>query len=100
MGVMMMETIKMCGAKLTNEEREVYLYFDPVEKMWTLDAFVPKYFRKALKQGWTPIREYVHDDGMVYGMSLIAPERAVTLRSVDKKKLSEKQLKNLGLDDE
>lgn len=100
MGVMMMETIKTSGAKLMNEEREVYLYFDPVEKMWTLDAFVPKYFRKALKQGWTPVREYTYDDGVVYGMSLTAPERAVTIRSVDKKKLSEKQLKALGADDE
>lgn len=95
-----METIKTSGAKLMNEEREVYLYFDPVEKIWTLDAFVPKYFRKALKQGWTPVREYVYDDGMVYGMSLTAPERCISIRNVEKKKVSEKQLKNLNSNDE
>lgn len=100
MGVMIMETIKISGTKLMNEEREVYLYFDPVDRMWTLDAFVPKYFRKALKQGWTPIKEYVYEDGTVCGMSLTAPERAVTIRNVEKKKLSEKQLKHLNTDDE
>lgn len=95
-----METIKVSGNKLTNEEREVYLYLDPIEKTWILDAFMPKYFRKALKQGWTPIRQYVYEDGTVCGMSLVGPERAVTIRNVDKKKLSEKQLNNLNAVDE
>lgn len=95
-----METIKISGTKLMNEEREVYLYFDPVEKMWTLDAFVPKYFRKALKQGWTPIREYIYEDGTVCGMTLTASERAVTIRNVDKKKLSGNQLGNLKGEEE
>ena len=100
MGVMKMETINITGTRLINEEREVYLYLDPVSREWTLDAFMPKYFRKALKQGWTPIREYVYEDGTVYGMSLTAPERAVTIRNVDKKKLSDKQLNNLFSEDE
>jgi hypothetical protein len=95
-----METIKAGSTKLINEEREVYLYFDPVEKKWTLDAFMPKYYRRAIKQGWTPIREYIYDDGTVMGMSFTAPERAVTIRNVDKKKLSEKQFKALNMDDE
>ena len=94
-----METIKISGTKLLNEEREVYLYFDPVEKIWTLDAFVPKYFRKALKQGWNPIRQYIYDDGTVCAMTLTAPERAVTIRNTAKKQMSDKQLNNLcGLD--
>ena len=94
-----METIKMSGTKLMNEEREVYLYFDPVDRMWTLDAFAPKYFRKAIKQGWTPIREYVYEDGTVAGMSFIAPERCVSFRNIEKKKVSEKQLKILNTND-
>ena len=96
---MMMETIKMSGTRLSNEEREVHLYFDPIEKTWAMDSFVPKYFRKAVKQGWTPIREYMYDDGTVCGMSLIAPERAISIRNINKKKLSEKQLKNLNGDE-
>lgn len=95
----MMETIKMSGSKLTNEERETLLNFDSIEKVWVMDSFVPKHFRKALKQGWTPIKEYVYDDGTVFGMTLTAPERAVTIRNVDKKKVSEKQLKALNTDE-
>ena len=95
-----MEIIKMTGTKLMNEEREIYLYLDPVERVWTLDAFMPKYFRKAMKQGWTPIRQYIYEDGTVCGMSFTAPERAITFRNPEKKKLSEKQLNNLNKDDE
>lgn len=93
-----METIKMCGSKLTNEERETILNYDSVEKVWVMDSFVPKHFRKALKQGWTPIKEYIYEDGTVFGMTLTAPERAVSIRNVNKKKLSEKQLSNLNVD--
>ncbi len=91
-----METIKITGNRLTNEEREVYLYLDPIERVWVLDAFLPKYFNKAIKQGWTPIREYVYEDGTICGMSLTAPERAVTIRNAEKKKVSKKQLINLN----
>ncbi len=94
----MMETIKITGTRLLNEERELHLYLDPIERVWVLDAFMPKYFRKAIKQGWTPIREYVYEDGTVCGMSFTGPERAVTFRNVDKKKLSEKQMQNLKMD--
>lgn len=95
-----METIKMYGNRLSNEERETLLNFDSVERVWLMDSFVSKHFRKALKQGWTPIKEYVYEDGTVCGMTLTAPERAVTIRNVDKKKLSDKQLKILNIDDE
>lgn len=95
-----METIKIIGNKLLGEEREVYLYLDPIERVWTLDAFLPKYFRKAIKQGWTPIKEYVYEDGTVCGMTLVAPERAITIRNADKKRLSQKQLENLHSEDE
>ena len=89
-----METIKISGMRLSSEEREVHIYFDPIEKMWMMDAFVPKYFRKAIKHGWTPVREYVYDDGTVCGMSLVGPERAISVRSVNKKQISEKQRNN------
>ena len=94
-----METIKLSG-KLTNEERETVLVYDYIDKVWTMDSSVPKHFRKALKQGWTPTRQVVYDDGTVCSMTLTAPERAVTIRNVDKKKLSEGQLKILNSEDE
>lgn len=90
-----METIKV-NTKLTLEERETILTYDSVSDMWTMDSVTPKIFRKALKQGWTPIRQYVYEDGTICGMTLTAPERCVTIRSTTKKKMSEKQLKNLN----
>ena len=94
-----MEIIKV-STRLSNEEREVHLYLDPIDRVWVLDAFMPKYFRKAIKQGWTPIRQYVYDDGTVCGMSLTAPERSISIRNTEKKKLSKKQLETLNSEDE
>ena len=89
------------GSKLTNEEKETLLNYDGITKMWTMDSTIPKHFRKALKQGWTPVKQYVYDDGTVCGMVLTAPERSITIRNTEKKQMSEKQLGNLlGNDDE
>lgn len=94
-----MQTIKVYD-KLTIEERETILLYDSEKKIWTMDSTVPKHFRKALKQEWTPIKQYIYEDGTVCGMVLTAPERAVTIRSTIKKQMSEKQLANLNDDDE
>lgn len=94
-----MKTIKIEGNRLTIEERETILNYDSVEKMWIMDSTVPKHFRKAMRQGWTPTKQYVYDDGTVCGMVLTAPERAITIRSTAKKQMSEEQLKNLNDDD-
>ena len=93
-----MEVIKV-NAKLTNEERETILNYDSITKEWIMDSTVPKHFRKAVKQGWTPIRQYIYDDNTVCGMVLKAPERAVTIRNTEKKKMSEKQMNNLRDED-
>lgn len=93
-----METIKV-NAKLINEERETILFYDYIDKTWTMDSTVVKHFNKALRQGWTPITQYVYDDGTVCGMVLTAPDRAVTIRNTEKKKMSDKQMGNL-LNDE
>lgn len=92
-------TITVHGSKLTTEEKETHLYYDPVDKTWTMDSSVPKHINKALKQGWTPIRQYIYEDDSVCNMILTAPERAVTIRSVEKKQLSTKQLNSLGVND-
>ena len=94
-----METITV-ASKLSTDEREVLLSYDAEAKMWIMDSTVPKYFRKALKQGWTPVRQYVYDDGTVCAMVLTAPERSVTIRNTAKKQMSEAQMENLGFDDE
>ena len=94
-----METIKVT-TRLSAEERETILNYDNIEKTWLMDSTVPKHFNKALKQGWTPIAQYVYEDGTVCGMALTAPARAVTIRSTDKKQMSDKQMKNLRGDAE
>ena len=94
-----MKTIKVYD-KLSPEERETVLTYDGIEKIWTMDTTIPKHFRKALKQGWTPTRQYVYEDGTVCGMELTASERAITIRNTAKKQMSEKQLENLNGDEE
>lgn len=94
-----METIKVRGV-LTKEERESHISLDDVDKMWILESMIPRQFRKALKQGWTPIKQYVYEDGTVCGMVLTAPERAITFRNILKKKMSKKQMLNLKAKEE
>lgn len=90
-----MEIIKV-NARLSVEEKETALHYDQIDKVWSMDSTIPAHFNKALKQKWTPIVKYVYDDGTVCGMVLTAPSRAVTIRSTEKKQMSEKQLKNLS----
>lgn len=84
------------NSKLILEERETLLNYNPIDDSWIMDSNIPKHFRKALKQGWIPIRQWVYEDGTVCCMQLKAPERAITIRNVEKKKMSEKQLENLS----
>ena len=97
--VVRLETIKVT-ARLSTDEREVHLFYDAESGMWIMDSTIPKYFRKALKQGWTPVRQYVYEDGTVCGMVLTAPERSVTIRNTAKKQMSDKQMGNLFDEDE
>jgi len=89
-----MRVIKFNG-HLTSEEKETILNYNYITKTWCMDSTVKKHFNKALKQGWTPLVQYVDDDENVAGYVLEAPERAITIRNVEKKQMSEKQLSNL-----
>lgn len=94
-----MYTIKING-KPSADERECILSYDPETNMWIMDSTVPKLFRKALKQGWTPIKQYVYDDDIVCGMVLTAPYKSVTIRNTAKKQMSDSQMANLFSDDD
>ena len=87
--------IQKLTGRLTSEEKETLLNYDYVNKTWVMDSTVSTHYNKALKQGWTPIVKYEYEDGSVAGYQLEAPGRAVTIRSVEKKKLGEKQMSNL-----
>ena len=94
-----METIKVT-TRLSTEERESVMVYDNVDKVWRTDTTLPKHLNKWKKQGWKQTAEFVYDDGSVCGGAFIVPERAVSFRNVEKKQMSEKQMKNLRGDDE
>ena len=95
-----METIKVT-CRLSAEERETVLVYDNIDKVWRMDSTVPKHFNKAKKQGWEQTAEFVYEDGSICGGAFEAPARAITIRSTEKKQMSEKQLGNLlGNNDE
>ena len=89
-----MEIIKVT-TRLSSEERETVLVYDNTKKMWIMDSTIPKHFNKAVRQGWIPTAKYVYEDGVICGMVLTAPERSITIRNTEKKKMSENQLGNL-----
>ena len=93
-----MKTITV-NNKLTLEERETILTYDSVDKVWYMDTTVSKHTNKAKKQGWTQTAEYVYEDGTVCGGAFEAPARAITIRSAEKKQMSEKQMGNLSGDE-
>lgn len=86
--------------RLTAEEKETLLLYDFVDKQWTMDTTVMKYYNKAKKQGWTQVKEFVYEDGSACGGVFIGPDRAVTIRNVDPKQMSEKQMDNLWQDED
>ena len=90
-----METIKITS-RLTMEERETHLHYDPITKTWNMDTMILKHYNKAKKQGWKQLTEYVYDDGSVCGGVFEAPDYAVTIRSIVKKKASDKQIEALN----
>ena len=94
-----MKIVKVNG-KITTEEKEAHLCYDLVSNQWTMDSTIPKVFNKALKQGWTPLVKYEYEDGTAAGYVLCAPYRAITIRNVEPKQMSEKQLGNLSHDND
>lgn len=94
-----METIKVT-TRLCAEERETVLVYDNVDKVWLMDSTIPKHCNKAKKQGWIQTTEYIYEDGVVCGGAFTAPARSITIRSAEKKQLSEKQMNNLHREDD
>lgn len=94
-----MRKIKI-NSRLSFDEREIILNLNGADKVWHMDTTVPKYANKAKKQGWKQHVEYVYDDGTPCGGVFEAPERAITIRSAEKRQMSGKQLENLFDDDE
>lgn len=94
-----MERIKL-ATRLSMEEKETVLVYDNIEKKWVMDSTVPKHFNKAKRQGWVQTAEFVYEDGTVCGGAFEAPDRAITIRSTEKKQMSEAQMRNLSAHDD
>lgn len=94
-----MDTIKI-NTRLSNEEKETVLIYNSVNKKWLMDTTVSKHANKAKRQGWKQTTEYVYEDGTSCGGVFEASDRAITIRSTEKKQMSEKQMRNLFDDDE
>ena len=90
-----MQVSVLKGHRLTSQEKETIMRYDYVDKKWIMDSTISTHYNKAIRQGWIPLTEYVYEDGTIYGYKLEAPGRAVTIRSTEKKQLSEKQMDNL-----
>ena len=82
-----MEKIYING-KLTNAERETILSYDCEDRTWHMDTTIMKDYNKAIKQGWKQTMEYRYKDGDICGGRFEAPYRAVTIRNIEKRKMS------------
>jgi hypothetical protein len=89
-----MKVIKL-KTRLTSEEKETALNYDYIDKKWRMYSVISTHYNKALKQGWTPVVKYEYEDGTVAGYCLEAPGYTITIRSVEKKQMTDKQMKNL-----
>lgn len=89
-----MQTI-VIKERLSLEEKETLLLYDAADKKWIMDTTVLKHYNKAKRQGWEQIKEFVYDDGSVCGGVFEGPDRAVTIRNIDPKQMSDKQMCNL-----
>ena len=57
--------IQKITSRLIKSEREVFLHYDDVDGVWTMDTTILKYYNKAKKQDWKQVSEYVYEDGTV-----------------------------------
>ena len=95
-----MDTVRI-NSRLTNEEKETVISFDYATRTWLMDTTISKYYNKALRQGWTQLKQYVYTDGSVCGGVFQAPDYAITIRSTSKKQLTDAQMNNLfGTEDD
>ena len=95
-----MNIIKV-SSRLTNEEKETIVTYDNIDKVWRMESTITKHFNKALRQEWTPITQYVYEDGVVCGMVLEAPAHTITIRNPNKKRVvNDAQTRNLHKHDD
>ena len=84
-------------SRLSVDERETHFWIDGADDdKVVMDTTIMKDFNRAKKQGWTQIAEYLYSDGSVCGGCFEAPRRAISIRGVNKRVMTEKQLENFA----
>ena len=53
------------NSKLTQEEREIFLNYNELDRVWVAETSIPKFWRKLEKQGWLCIGTTYYPDGTV-----------------------------------
>ena len=76
--------INIISSRLSTDEQETILRYDPVDKKWYVDTSIQKHITKMLKQGWTVENEWRLGDknGQVVAMQFSASEKAVSFRDL------------------
>jgi hypothetical protein len=87
---------QVINTQLSKEEREThYLIENSNDNEVEMDTTILKDYNRAVKQGWTMVKQYVYEDGSVAGGVFTAPRRCLSVRSTKERVMSEKQKKNI-----
>ena len=63
--VSMEERLFASNTKLTQEEREIYLNYNELDRVWNAETSIPKFWRKLEKQCWVCTGVTYYPDGTV-----------------------------------
>ena len=77
--------------RLSKDEHECLLSYSEVDNKWCADVSVAKLRTKFVKKGWTETSQTVLEDGTWQASTFEAPYHAVSIRSPEKRELSEEQ---------
>lgn len=53
------------NVKLTQAEREFFLNYNELDKVWVAESSIPKFWRKLEKKNWTCVKVQYYPDGTV-----------------------------------
>ena len=81
------------NVKLTQAEREFFLNYNELDKVWVAESSIPKFWRKLEKKNWTCIKVQYYPDGTVCSKTFTSNStKGVTITDPTKKReMSEAQ---------
>ena len=74
-------------SKLTQAEREFYLNYNELDKVWVAESSIPKFWRKLEKKNWICINVQYYPDGTVCSKTFISnSSKGVSITDPTKKR--------------